>query len=390
MPESATKKKITIVSAHEGAATWVSLCRFIEESSNYEVRSFHQYDDRSYRSARSTWHRLMLRLSTFVIFPMRFLWHVRRIQRDCDALVVVTSPFFMPILAALLVDSRDTKIIVLMNDIYPEALVMKGLLKRGGVIERFMKRAFARAINKIHAIVFICEHHKSFIAKDMALPVLAPIIPVSAHSDPFHNRIPAKGGVPVEVLYCGTLGHMHDTSTFLSWLEGECGDGTDMKFSFYTSGASKQKFESEIRTLAERKKSKMQILLGNSLSELEWVEVMKRAQVGLVFQDAGSGKVIFPSKVASILASGQAVLAIADMDSDIARLVLNNDCGWVVSPCDVDAFSDCMGRIIEPELLKTKRLNAFNIGHALFGKPAVARQWVCLFDSMFIMQNSAS
>src|SRR5262245_29575351 len=108
---------------------------------------------------------------------------------------------------------------------------------------------------------------------------------------------------------------------------------------------------------------------------------MQRAQVGLVVQDTGSGSVSLPSKITSMLAAGQAVLAVAERQSEIGRLILQNDCGWVVEPGDIGGFEACVASLAHPETLLTKRRNAFNVGHAVFGKTAVAKQWTDLFEA---------
>lgn len=375
------KRRITIVSAHEGATTWVSMVRFINETTRYEVTSFHEYDDVTYRSARSRSERLTLRIRTFVVFPLRFLLNARRLARDSDLLLVVTSPFFMPVLASWMLSRSRTQIIALMNDIYPEALVAKRILRRDGVSERCIKRVFGRALRKVAALVFISDHHRAFVSRDMSGPVNSCVIPVSAHSDPFTKVTPAPEQGAIDILYCGTLGLMHDTATFLSWLQqNRSADG--VRFAFYTSGASKEMFERAVGACLDGDRAGTQVVLGNALGEAEWVRVMKGSQVGLVFQEAGSGKVIFPSKMASILAAGQAVLAVAEPSSDVGRLVLQNDCGWVVEPNDVSGFDACIREIEVRQILLRKRLNAFKLGQSLFGKVAVATRWVELFDSL--------
>lgn len=375
------RRRVTVVSSHEGAATWVSLCRFIDATTAYEVRSFHQYDDHAYRAARSGRERLWLRLRTFVIFPLRFLWHARRIARESELVVVITAPFFMPVLAALMLSPRRTRRIALMWDIYPEALVAKGIVRRGGRAERFIKWVFGRALSRLDGVVFISEQHKDFLGRDVGLPATVPVIPIAAHSDPFIDGAPVAVPGTLEVTYCGTLGLMHDPSTFLGWL-ARYAERRDIAFSFYTSGAAKQKFEQDVRALLARVRSTTRVVLGDSLAEEEWIQVMKRAQVGLVFQDVGAGAVIFPSKITGILASGQAVLAVAERQSEIGRLILQHDCGWVVEPGDIGGFEVCVARLSQPEVLLGKRRNAFKIGHAVFGKLTVAKQWTELFDTV--------
>jgi colanic acid biosynthesis glycosyl transferase WcaI len=380
---AAASRKVTIVSAHEGALTWVRMCRFIAETTGYEIVSFHEYDDERYRSARSTWQRALLRVRTFLIFPLRFLLHFRRLTQTSDLLLVVTSPFFMPILASMAA-LRDTgRTVTLLNDIYPEALVAKRWLRRDGVVERIIKRVFAKSFMRLGHVVFISEQHRALISRDTPISHKSSVIPVSAYSDPFVNDVPTTSTGAIDVLYCGTLGHMHDTRTFLDWL-ARGGSRAAVRFSFYTSGASKARFEKDLHALMQRNAARVDVRIGNALPEQGWVEVMRGAQVGLVFQDVGAGSVVFPSKIASILAAGQAVLAVAEASSEIARLVVSHDCGWVIEPNDPDGFDGCIEDMLRSEVLLRKRTNAFELGQSVFGKAAVASKWVELFDRIAI------
>jgi hypothetical protein len=236
---------------------------------------------------------------------------------------------------------------------------------------------FHRAFARFSALVFISEHHRQFVMTDSAR-TRAVVIPVSAHSDPFiqHGLEPAAGSV--RITYCGTLCMMHETTTFLDWLQRH-GPHSPVEFAFHTSGASKRKFEADAKALLDGG-VRAKVKLGNALDEPEWVQVMKSSQVGLVFQDSGAGKIIFPSKLAGILAAGQAVLLVAEADSDIARLVSEHDCGWVVSPGDVAAFELSTRQMLDPHLLLEKRRNAYRLGHTKFSKEAVAQRWVELFN----------
>ena len=57
---------------------------------------------------------------------------------------------------------------------------------------------------------------------------------------------------------------------------------------------------------------------------------MFNSQIGLVFQSENSEDVIFPSKVASMLISGQAILAFTSKNSFLGEMIIKNDLGWVI------------------------------------------------------------
>jgi hypothetical protein len=251
--------------------------------------------------------------------------------------------------------------------------VAKGLLRRHGFSERTLKRLMMSALVRSDAVVFIAPHHRAVFPDVPAQK--AHEIPVSGHSDPFVDHSVAPFDGDVALTYCGTLGLMHGTQSFLAWLA--TGDVNGLKFAFYTSGASKLQFERAVERIA-RDRGLTCLHLAGPLPELEWARVMKQSHIGLVFQDSGAGKVIFPSKVASMLVAGQAVLAVAEADSALAQLILQHDCGWIVDPAG-GSFEHCVREMMHGETLLRKRRNAQRLGQERFAKEAIARRWLALF-----------
>ena len=103
---------------------------------------------------------------------------------------------------------------------------------------------------------------------------------------------------------------------------------------------------------------------------------MKRASVALVTMVPDGDRVVMPSKTYSAMAAGQAVLAIAPKDSDLAKLIAKHDCGWVVQPGDPDAFAEVVKEITENrEELQRKRKNALKAAREFYDVRVLAREW---------------
>jgi glycosyltransferase involved in cell wall biosynthesis len=120
---------------------------------------------------------------------------------------------------------------------------------------------------------------------------------------------------------------------------------------------------------------------------------MLSADIGLVTMRPGAETVVMPSKTYSAMVAGQAILAVCCLNSDLADLVLEHDCGWVVVPEAAGAASlvsllpgrvfsgaaglrEVLGLIAsDPEQLQRKRANAYDAGHRLFSAAVVAKQW---------------
>jgi glycosyltransferase involved in cell wall biosynthesis len=107
---------------------------------------------------------------------------------------------------------------------------------------------------------------------------------------------------------------------------------------------------------------------------------MQSSQIALVTMSEGSQEVVMPSKTYSAMMAGQAILAVAPEDSDLVDLIKAADCGWWVTPGNVEGFRNCLLEILSNmELLSQKRLNAFGMAHKYFGQKALSDKWAELF-----------
>lgn len=367
-------KKVAVLSAHEGSASWRELLRFMEATGNVSIYRSSSFSDQAYRNSRSRLQRASLRIKTYLLYPISVIANSYRLSKTFDTVVVVTSPFYLPALVSLFV--RGPRIVVLQNDIYPEALIVKQIIRRGGLADRLLTRIARAALERATVVVYITEEHRQHVAKVMGIRAADCVIPVPSYLDQ-SNADPdfERTNDGVTVLYSGTLGKLHDTSTILDYLVGSA-PPTGIKFVFRTSGSGKAAFEKSAGTQLKRALDKGILELGDPLADAEWSTMMRSAEVGLVLQDTGAGDVVFPSKAASILIAGQAVLAIADEESSLGRLVIEHDCGWVVPPGDSSRLSTALNEAATPPILKKKRINAHRAGVERFSISVVAERWL--------------
>ena len=134
----------------------------------------------------------------------------------------------------------------------------------------------------------------------------------------------------------------------------------------------------------------------------EWREKIRDFHVGLVTLKPGGAIVCLPSKAYSMMAGGLAILAICPKWSDLAKMIEDNDVGWVISNSPYDempSFADpeYFKKIEEkrdaetvakefhqqveeilsnPEELDRKRKNASRVMRSTFGKEELGQRWV--------------
>lgn len=366
-------RRVAVLSAHEGSASWRAMLALLEKSARVTIHPISGYSDHEYRTSRSLPARAMLRIKTFLAFPLKVLSRVGELSRF-DAIIVITSPFYLPAIVCRLV--RGPRIVILQNDIYPEALIVKSLIRRGGIADRILSRVVASGLRRAAAVVYITDAHRGLVNRVLPTRASDVVIPAPSHLESVTRSVEAvRPNEPVVALYTGTLGMMHDTSTLVEFLARD-GVPPTVRFIFRTSGAGKASFEKTLRAKFPSLIASGAIELGDSLGDAEWTALMRSADIGLVFQDVGAGDVVFPSKASSVLVCGQALLAIADESSSLGQLVIARNCGWVVPPGDVDRLRKALDEAMVPTILEEKKANSLSLGREQFALDVVADRWL--------------
>jgi glycosyltransferase involved in cell wall biosynthesis len=169
------------------------------------------------------------------------------------------------------------------------------------------------------------------------------------------------------------MGRMHDVETLAGAISAGIPFG--LKLRFHASGSGYARLRAVVPNPA--------VEWGGSLDDRDWQKAMIAAQVALVTMTPGAENVVMPSKTYSALVAGQAILAVCPVNSDLADLVREHDCGWVVVPGDIAALRAVLAEIASvPGILQAKRQHAYDAGHRFYDAPVLAGQWMSLFDSL--------
>jgi len=76
-------------------------------------------------------------------------------------------------------------------------------------------------------------------------------------------------------------------------------------------------------------------------------QLLGLADIHLLPQSPEAADLVLPSKLSGMLASGRAVIAICNLDTEIANVVAR--CGLVVAPEDGNALADAIGRLVDDD-----------------------------------------
>ena len=382
----------------------------------FEARQRYHISEASYRAAKSPGARLFLRFRQYVGYPLQLMAALGggRLRGHSgargDVCVIATNTFYAPLLATLF----HQRVVHLVYDLFPEAMIHSGKWKEGTVKVRLVRWITKQTLKRAELNVFLGERLKGYVESIHGDCGPSAVIAVGADQSLFSaspnqrlerrtlNAEPRLGGTrkhrtplgrdseasndsePVaeaestpSILYCGNFGNMHDSATLFGyWRSLGSPDPTKIpRFEFFCSGPKRAALEAELQSLPDSLRE--QIRLGGGLDPKAWIETMERADVALVTMAAGAETVVMPSKTYSAMMAGQAILAIAPEDSDLVDLIKAADCGWWLEPGDVEGLFRTIEVLCrDRELLMEKRENAFRYAHAHLGQNALAKQWV--------------
>jgi glycosyltransferase involved in cell wall biosynthesis len=331
-----------------------------------------------YRSARSSPQRLLLRFRQYIIYPIQLsfnLFYEALAGNSKRPVVVATNTFFAPLLATFF----NKRVIHLVYDLFPEAMIHSGKWQEGQLRVKFFRWIVGMSLKRSATNIFLGERLKNYVESIHGSLPNSKIIAVGADETPFTKLELLEDTEKIKVLYCGNFGNMHESKTlFDAWRSGI---DDSFHFLFHCSGPKRKDLEVFYNKHGAALGERLQVNEG--LSNEAWVKVMKSSQIALVTMSEGSQEVVMPSKTYSAMMAGQAILAVAPENSDLVDLIKAANCGWWVAPGDVEEFQECLSIIqSNKNLLLEKRQNAYRFAHEQFGQGSLAKQWVEVFQSL--------
>jgi glycosyltransferase involved in cell wall biosynthesis len=134
------------------------------------------------------------------------------------------------------------------------------------------------------------------------------------------------------VLHAGNIGLSQDLEIVLH-AASQLRDRSDVVFVFVGDGAKKK----DLQDIAARRDLRNVLFLPFQPREA-MDQSYATADVSLVSLKHGLAGVIVPSKIYNVLASGRPCIAAVEQDSEVADIITQHDCGFVIAPGDASAL----------------------------------------------------
>jgi glycosyltransferase involved in cell wall biosynthesis len=252
-----------------------------------------------------------------------------------DRVLVVTTPPSLPFISALASLARGAAYVLLIHDNYPEILIAVGKTKENSFLVKILD-FFNRALYKYaHKIIVVGRDMKELVdEKTRGLEVPIEYIPNWAELEQVEPANRQENKLLIELglldkfvfLYAGNMGYPNDLESIVYCAE-QLSNNDDFHFIFLGAGVKKKWLEREVK---KRELFNITILDPRPRSEQNvFLNACDVALVSLVKKMRG---VSMPSRTYNILAVGKPILALADADSELAKVVREDNVGWVAAP----------------------------------------------------------
>jgi glycosyltransferase involved in cell wall biosynthesis len=345
-----------------------------------DARLHYGVELKDYWRAKSGWRtRLRLRWAMYASYPRQLWCTVRRARRG-ETFVAVTNPFFLPALAARAARHSGARVVHLVYDLYPDALVFGGGWSWENPAARCAAWTTRRAIAECAATVYLGGRLRRYAEERYGVARRTAVIPVGTDTTVFHGCEPVmRGRRIVRCLYSGHMGKLHDWATLAGAIAPGVPDNVAVELA--ADGPGAQSLKQELAGMAAQDPEGLKF--AGTRGDAEWRTAMLAADVALVTMRTGAEKVVMPSKTYSAMAAGQAILAVCPRESDLADLIAAHDCGWVIEPGDAAGLRERLAALPgDPAEVMRKRRNAWQAAHAHYSMETVGRQWLELLQSL--------
>jgi colanic acid biosynthesis glycosyl transferase WcaI len=278
---------------------------------------------------------LIRRMIAMVLFSVKIFFATLKHVNKNDVVLCVTTPFTLPYVVTLATKLRKASAIVLIYDLYPEALVMAGLVQSGSLVAKTIRFANGILFGALDAIITIGRDTEALLLKYKRvesrqiefIPNWA-LLPIGYREVAGDNTFRHPYADKLVIGLSGNLGFTHNAGTVYEaarLLE----DRKDIHFLLSGWGSQWQQ-------LTERyaQDPLENVTLIDRVPESELEEFLAAADVWIIPYRRNIAGVSVPSRIYNLLAVGRPVIVAAETNSEAAMMLKEYDIGWVVRPED--------------------------------------------------------
>ena len=272
-----------------------------------------------------------------VSFTVRTSWALLLKLRRGDVVLTVTAPFMLPYAVAAAAKLRRARSVLILHDLYPDVLVMAGLLQPSSIVTKVIHGANALMFRALDAVVIIGRDTEQLLSRYRGMTrdkirfipnwatLAAAVRPIR-----LDNRYRRPYAARFVVGLSGNLGFTHDPIIVFE-VARLLQDDPDIHFllSGWGIGFDWLKEKQSYANLPN-------VTLVDRVEDENLEEFLSAANVWLIPYRKNAAGVSVPSRFYNLLAVGRPVILVSEPDAEAAVTVIEHGVGWVVTPGNAD------------------------------------------------------
>ncbi len=259
-----------------------------------------------------------------------------------DIVVVETDPFLLPLIGRCLQWWHGCRLVVYLQDIYPDVAIAVGKV-RDGWFTRLLRRRLFSVYRNADRVIVLGEDMRAILTaggipdeRIISLPNWVDTTRI--YPIPLRNSFRLRERLEDKfiVMYSGNMGLCQNLDEILETAEPvKQAAEYRIRDDWWLYGASRARLEATAR---DKKLSNVRFLPYQPLAEL--AHSLSAADLHLVPLDPRVTGCLVPSKLYGILAAGVPALVIADERSEASRVVRESDTGRVIAPGNPEQLAE--------------------------------------------------
>ncbi len=286
---------------------------------------------------------LIKRATAEVLFSIRiFVALLMKLGRG-DVALTVTAPFMLPYAVAAAARLKRAQSALIMHDLYPDVLIMAGLLKPTSMLAKAMRGLNALMFRALDAAVIIGRDteelllHYGGMTRDKIrfipnwatlAPGVRPILPDNRYRRPQSARF--------LVGLSGNLGFTHDPVIVFEAAR-LLRDDLDIHFLLSGWGIGFDRLKQ-----MQSEANLPNVTLVGRVDDGNLEEFLSAANVWLISYRKNVAGISVPSRFYNLLAVGRPVVLVSEPEAEAALTVSENNLGWVVVPGRADELAKAL------------------------------------------------
>lgn len=286
-----------------------------------------------------------------------------------DVLLIVSNPPFIGVVGLLTKLLKGSKYTYLFQDLFPRSAQLTGVLPSRGPFSDLWSLLLYNVCKNSQKTIVLSEAMKERCKREYHLPekrlavihnwAVETALPLPKVQNPVAQDWDVTTKLTIQ--YSGNFGRLHEIITLLEAARLLASE--EFHFVFVGGGAKKNQIVQYVNNYSLNNISlypyQERTVLPYSLGACDI------SAIGLI---PGSEDTVAPSKFYGIIASGKPVLLLARHTTDIARLIIDNNCGYVVDPGDpLEVVSRLRYISKHPQVMANQAANSRSLYSRLFG-----------------------